>query len=201
MNLNSVLIMPKKEDLKKISILVKNCKECELYKKRIQPVFGYGSQNTDLLFIGEAPGRNEDIQGEPFVGRAGEILNDLLGSIGLHRDEIYIANILKCRPPKNRNPLKKEIESCTKYLDKQINLIRPKIIAPLGNFATKYIFEKFNLPYDKIIKIHGDSYQIITSYGNVIIIPLFHPAAAIYDPNKKSILLDDFIVIRDNIIK
>jgi DNA polymerase len=188
--------MSKKDRLKNISDLVTNCTDCELYKNRINPVFGNGSPDSNLFFIGEAPGRNEDIQGKPFVGRAGEILDDLLCLIGLNRKDIYIANILKCRPPKNRNPLKSEIENCTKYLNKQIEIIKPKIIATFGNFATKYIFEIFGLNYNKISNIHGKSMKIKTNYGNITIIPLFHPASATYDPNKKIILLEDFKVIK-----
>lgn len=199
MNLNSVLNMSKKEDMEKISILVSNCKKCKLYKTRTKPVFGDGSKNSDLLFIGEAPGRNEDIDGTPFVGRAGKILNDLLESIGLQRNEVYIANILKCRPPKNKNPMKNEIKICTKYLDKQIDIIKPKIIVPLGNFASKYIFDKFDLEHDKIRSIRGKTYKTNNSIGNIIIIPIYHPAAAIYDPNKKNILLEDFKIIKKNI--
>ena len=182
--------------MKKITISVENCKKCNLYKTRNKPVVGNGSLDAKILFIGEAPGYNEDLQGKPFVGKAGEILDELLESIGLQRDEVYIANILKCHPTRNRNPLKNEIEACTEHLDKQIKIIQPKIIVPLGNFASSFIFEKFGLKYDKISNIHGKIFQTNTVFGKLTIIPLYHPAVATYNPNTKNILLDDFKVIK-----
>ena len=191
--------MSKKEDMKKIVILVENCKKCNLYKTRNKPVVGNGSLDCKILFIGEAPGRNEDLQGKPFVGKAGEILDELLKSIGLQRSEIFISNILKCRPPYNRNPLKSEIEVCSEHLDKQIKIIQPKIIAPLGNFASSFIFDKFGLRHDKISNIHGKVFQTNTVFGNITIIPLYHPAVVTYNPNTKNILLEDFRVIKRTI--
>jgi len=188
--------MNKKEEMEKIATLVKNCKKCSLYKTRNNPVNGDGSVDTKILFIGEAPGRNEDIQGKPFVGRAGKILDELLESIDLKRDEVYIANLIKCRPPENRNPLKSEIESCNGYLDKQIEIIKPKIIAPLGNFSCSFIFEKFGLKYDKISLVRGKIFDINMLSGKMRIIPLYHPAVVTYNPNTKTVLLDDFKVIK-----
>ena len=126
--------------MKKITDEIKYCKKCELCKSRNNPVIGEGNLNTEIMFIGEAPGYNEDKQGIPFVGKAGKILDELLHSIGLQREDVYIANILKCRPPENRNPLKTEIDACTEYLNRQIELIQPKIIIPMGNFACSFIF-------------------------------------------------------------
>ena len=188
--------MSKEEDMKKISELVKNCRKCSLWKTRKNPVVGDGSLDSEILFIGEAPGYNEDLQGFPFVGKAGKILDELLGSVGLQRDEVYIANILKCRPPDNRNPLKTEIDSCTEYLNKQIEIIQPKIILPLGNFACSYIFEKFGLKYDKISNVHGKIFHINTLMGSIQIIPLYHPAVATYNPNTKNTLLEDFKTVK-----
>lgn len=193
--------MLKKEDLKNITISVNRCKKCDLYKTRNKPVVGEGSLDSDILFIGEAPGHNEDISGKPFVGRAGKIFDELLGSIKLKRNDVYITNILKCRTQNNRNPLKTEIEACTEYLTDQINIIKPKIIVTLGNFATTFIFNKFGLENEKISKIHGKVYDVNVSYGFVKIIPLFHPAVATYNPNKKSTLQTDFNVIRKNMMK
>ena len=119
----------------------------------------------------------------------------------MKRDEIYIANILKCRPPNNRNPFKSEIESCTEYLDTQIQIIQPKIIAPLGNFASSFVFEKFNLKHDKISNVHGKKFQVNTILGNITIIPLYHPAVATYNPNTKSTLVKDFKIIKNTIEK
>jgi len=154
-----------------------NCKRCELYKTRNNPVVGEGSDDADLLFIGEAPGSNEDKQGRPFVGRAGRILEELIDSIGLNRSDIYIANILKCRPPNNRNPTKNEIQTCAPYLEKQIDLINPSVILPMGSFATEFIFEKFNLPFTKISKLHGKLFSKQTLYHQIRILPLYHPAS------------------------
>lgn len=188
--------MSKEENMKEIAVSVENCKKCNLYKTRNKPVVGNGSLDAKILFIGEAPGRNEDLQGKPFVGKAGEILDELLGSIGLQRGEVFVANILKCRPTNNRDPLKSEIEACTGHLDKQIKIIQPKIIVPLGNFASSYIFEKFGLKHDKISNIHGKVFQTNTVFGKITIIPLYHPAIATYNPNTKNILLDDFKAIK-----
>lgn len=188
--------MSKKEEMEKIISIVSNCKKCNLYKTRRNPVVGIGSLDSKILFIGEAPGYNEDLQGLPFVGRAGKILDELLKSIGLKRENVYIVNIIKCRPPKNRNPLKNEIVSCTDYLDKQIEIIHPIIIAPLGNFAVKYIFEKFGLKTEKISNIHGKIFDIKTVFNTFKFIPLFHPAVATYNPSTMDILLEDFKKIK-----
>ena len=188
--------MSKEEDMEKITESVENCRKCNLWKTRKNPVVGAGSIDSEILFVGEAPGYNEDLQGCPFVGRAGKILDELLESVELKRDDVYIANILKCRPPDNRNPLKTEIESCTEYLNKQIEIIQPKIILPLGNFACSYIFEKFSLKYDKISNVHGKVFQMNTLMGTIRIIPFYHPAIVTYNPNTKNTLLEDFKVIK-----
>jgi DNA polymerase len=188
--------MSKKKDLEEILNLVENCKKCILYKTRNKPVFGEGSLNAKIMLIGEAPGRNEDIQGRPFVGKAGKILDDLLDSVDLKRNNVYITNILICRPPKNRNPLKKEINICKKYLDLQIDIIQPNIIVPMGNFSTSYILNKFNLKVDKISNTHGRIYKIKNKLQNIKIIPLYHPAFAIYNKNIKNTLFNDFKSIK-----
>jgi DNA polymerase len=151
-----------------------------------------------LIFIGEAPGYSEDQQGRPFVGKAGKVLDELLASIGLHRSEVYIANVLKCRPPGNRDPLPAEIEACTPYLDTQLELIQPQVIATLGNFSLTYLFEKFGLhaKKDKISKIHGKVFTVCTIAGVTTIVPLYHPAVAVYNPGMKQTLLEDFQVLR-----
>jgi len=201
MNVNSTFQMSKKQEMKNIADLVKNCKKCDLWKTRTKPVIGEGSEDANIIFIGEAPGYNEDRQGLPFVGKAGGILDQSLDSIGLQRQDVYIANILKCRPPKNRNPLKSEVDLCTGYLNKQIELIQPEVIIPLGNFATSYIFEKFGLKYDKISNVHGRIFQVNTIFGNIKIIPMYHPAVATYNPNTKDILIEDFKSIQTTLEK
>ena len=201
MNVNSTFQMSKKQEMKNIADLVKNCKKCDLWKTRTKPVIGEGSEDANIILIGEAPGYNEDRQGLPFVGKAGGILDQSLDSIGLQRQDVYIANILKCRPPKNRNPLKSEVDLCTGYLNKQIELIQPRVIIPLGNFATSYIFEKFGLKYDKISNVHGRIFQVNTIFGNIKIIPMYHPAVATYNPNTKDILIEDFKSIQTTLEK
>ena len=174
------------------------CHKCPLYKTRTLPVIGQGSHKAKIMFIGEAPGRNEDLTGRPFCGRAGNILEELLASIKLKREDVYICNILKCRPPGNRDPLPNEIKACVPYLDKQIETINPAIICCLGNFATRYILEKFGLKNEVqgISRIHGKVFSVDTLFGKKKIIPLYHPAVATYNINMKSILLEDFRVIK-----
>jgi len=191
--------MSKKECLDKIEYLVKKCKKCNLHKTRINTVFGEGFFNARIMFIGEAPGKNEDERGRPFVGRAGKKFDEMLECIGLRRNDVYISNILKCRPPKNRNPLKIEIKNCSEYIEKQIEIIKPDIIAPMGNYAITYIFNKFKLKLEKISKIHGRIYSVNSSSKKLKIIPIYHPAAAIYRKNIKNILLKDFQNIKKNL--
>jgi len=180
------------KEIKQIEQDVTNCRRCGLWKTRNNPVAGEGAVTAKVMFIGEAPGYNEDIQGRPFVGKAGKILDELLHSVGFERKEIYIANILKCRPPKNRDPLGDEIKACTSYLDKQIMAIEPKVIVTLGNFASSYVLEKFGFQAEKIGKTHGKIFHIKNLLFDARIIPLYHPAAAVYNPNMKDVLMKDF---------
>ncbi len=191
--------MSKKEDLDNIKYFVNNCRKCRLQTTRNNPVFGEGFLNASIMFIGEAPGRNEDESGRPFVGRAGKLFDEMLDSIGLKRNNVYISNLIKCRPPKNRNPSKIEITMCSEYIDKQIEIIRPVVIAPLGRIAISYIFKKFELPFEKINRIHGKIYLIDNFLNKLKIIPIYHPAAVIYNKKLKNILLADFKVIKQNI--
>lgn len=191
--------MTKKQIIDKINYLVKNCKKCTLHSSRNKPVIGKGSLDAKIMFIGEAPGRNEDSKGKPFVGRAGKILDELLESICLKKNEIYISNIIKCRPPNNRNPLKIEILMCSEFLDKQIEIIHPQIIVPLGNFATSYIFKKFEIQLEKISSIHGKVFLTDTKSGKIKIIPIYHPAATIYNKKLKNILFEDIKTIKQNL--
>jgi len=170
---------------------ISNCKKCNLWKNRNNPVVGEGRKDARIMFVGEAPGYWEDIKGRPFVGKAGKVLDELLDSINLKREEVYITNILKCRPPNNRNPLQEEIDFCTPYLDRQIELINPEIIATLGNFALAYISHKFGLEKKNIGIMHGKMFKIKTLFGDICIVPLYHPAAAVYNPQMKDILLQD----------
>jgi len=174
-------------DLKQVGRAVSVCVECSLSKTRNRAVPGEGPVNAQILFVGEAPGYNEDIQARPFVGRAGMFLNELLKSVQLERGEVFITNIVKCRPPNNRDPESTEIAACKKYLDKQIELLKPKIIVTLG----KHSLNKF-LPGQKIGLHHGKP-QVIDGQ---IILPLYHPAAALHNGSLRNVLLNDFKEIR-----
>jgi len=189
------------ENFEKLKQEILNCKKCELWKIRTNSVVGEGSQDTDIIFIGEAPGFNEDKKGKPFIGQAGKIFDELLNSINLKREDIYITNILKCHPPQNRNPTQEEIKSCSIHLNNQIELIKPKIICCLGNFATDYIFKKFNLKekIQGISKIHGEIFTISTLTGVIKIIPLYHPAVATYNSNMLETLKKDFKILKNEL--
>lgn len=158
------------------------------------PVLGEGSHEANIMFIGEAPGKNEAKTGRPFCGTAGKLLDELLASINLPRTEVYITNIVKDRPPENRDPLPEEIAAYGPFLDRQIDVIQPKVIATLGRFSMGYIMEKFELQdvLQPISQIHGQVFEAKTSYGFVKILPLYHPAAAIYNQALKSTLFKDF---------
>ncbi len=158
------------------------------------PVIGEGSHFASIMFIGEAPGRTEAKTGRPFVGAAGKILNELLAGAGIKRDDVYITNIVKDRPPQNRDPLPAEIEVYGPFLDTQIEIIQPKVIATLGRYAMGYIMKKFGLELElePISKAHGTQHRAKTSYGEVVIIPLYHPAVAVYNNTTKSTLAKDF---------
>lgn len=175
------------------------CTKCDLSKTRTNVVFGKGNSNADILFIGEAPGENEDLQGIPFVGRAGKNLDKLLNIINLNIEDVYIANILKCRPPKNRDPSQEEIKLCTPYLIEQIKLIKPKVIATLGNYSTKFVLSKFN-PDDMksipgIAALHGKPVDLDVEGVIFKVVPIYHPAAMLYRPQLKEDFEKDFSVM------
>ena len=168
------------------------CTKCRLAETRTQVVFGVGNPDADLLFIGEAPGMHEDRQGEPFVGAAGQLLTRMLGEIGLTREEVYIANVLKCRPPGNRDPQPDEIETCTPWLVEQISMIQPVVVVTLGNFATKYVLHT----QQGITRMRGSVYP----WHGRKVIPTFHPAAILHGGGERSRqfaeLQEDFSLIR-----
>ena len=167
---------------------VAGCTRCALAQGRTQVVFGIGDANADLMFVGEAPGFHEDKQGYPFVGQAGKLLDQLLGGIGMTRGDVYIANVLKCRPPGNRDPQPAEIEACEEHLFKQVALIEPKLIATLGNFATKLLSGR----PDGITRVHGKPREASLGGRTVTLYPVFHPAAALYTPAMLKTLEADF---------
>jgi DNA polymerase len=164
------------------------CTRCRLAQGRTQVVFGVGDSDADLMFVGEAPGFHEDQQGYPFVGQAGKLLDGLLARIGLDRSRVYIANVLKCRPPGNRDPAPDEIEACESHLFRQIELIEPLVVATLGNFATKLLSGK---PHG-ITRVHGTPQDATVGGRRVTLYPLYHPAAALYTPAMLRTLEEDF---------
>jgi uracil-DNA glycosylase len=167
---------------------VSACTRCRLAQSRTQVVFGVGNPHADLMFVGEAPGFHEDKQGLPFVGQAGKLLDTLLEGIGLDRSQVYIANVLKCRPPGNRDPQPDEIESCEPHLFRQIELIQPRVVATLGNFATKLLSGK----QTGITRVHGAEQETTVGGNSVLLYPLYHPAAALYTPAMLQVLQEDF---------
>ena len=170
--------------LSEIRELIGDCHRCSLGDTRTTLVFGVGDSAARVVLVGEAPGKNEDLKGEPFVGAAGQLLNELLGHAGLARENVYIANVLKCRPPNNRDPEQLEIETCTPFLREQIGVIAPDVLVTLGNFATKFV-----LRTDVgITRLHGQPRRA----GRFTVLPIFHPAAAIYDRSKRDALFADF---------
>jgi len=200
------------QEFRKIKEEVISCRKCFLYKTRTYPVIGEGSHQAKIMFVGEAPGLNEAKTGRPFCGAAGKILDDLLESVSIKREDVYIANILKCRPPSNRDPQKEEIEACVPYLEKQIEIINPEIICPLGRFAMEFLMEKFGLKdqIQGISKIHGKVFepqvtaedvqsslfeQKRREIKEVKIISFYHPAVATYNSNMKEILKKDFKIL------
>jgi uracil-DNA glycosylase family 4 len=167
---------------------VAGCTKCRLAEGRTQVVFGSGHPHADLMFVGEAPGFHEDKQGVPFVGQAGKLLDKLLAGIGLTRSDVFVVNVLKCRPPGNRDPQPDEIQACEGHLWKQIELIQPKVVATLGNFATKLLSGR---PLG-ITRVHGQEQETMLGGNRVLLYPLYHPAAALYTPRMLEVLENDF---------
>jgi DNA polymerase len=171
---------------------LRECDRCGLCTGRTQVVFGVGNPQAELMFVGEGPGFHEDRLGEPFVGQAGKLLTELLGGIGLTRGDVYIANVVKCRPPENRDPLPDELEACGPHLMDQIAIIRPRVICTLGRFATKRLAGTEL----SITAIHGKAKEKELGGVDTVIFPVFHPAAALYTPANRQVLVDDFGKLR-----
>ncbi len=191
------------QKLKKIKDEAVVCQKCSLYRTRTYPVIGEGNHRAQIMFIGEAPGRQEDATGRPFCGAAGEVLTEILTAAGLDRADVYIANILKCRPPNNRNPWADEIRACVPYLDRQIETIQPSVLCPMGNFAARYILQKYGLEDEvveggKVLGITRLKGRVFEPEGfSIKIVPLYHPAVATYNANLKPALARDYRVAAD----
>ncbi len=195
----------REKQLQKIKDEILDLKASSLYAERIKnktfPVVGEGDHYANIIFVGEAPGKNEALTGRPFVGSAGKILDKLLESVSIKREDVYITSILKDRPPENRDPTPAEIAVYGPFLDRQIDIIQPKVIATLGRFSMEYIMNRFGLgdQIKPISQMHGQSFIAEASYGPVKIIPLYHPAASIYNQQLKGTLLEDFKILKENI--
>jgi len=174
---------PEGDSLTDVAAEVTVCTQCILHKSRVKAVPGEGPAHADIMFVGEGPGFHENQQGRPFVGPAGQFLDELLASIGLKREQVFITNIVKCRPPTNRDPLPEEIEACKQYLDRQIMLIKPKVIVTLGRFSMARAF-----PKEKISWIHGQPRKV----EGIVYVPMFHPAAALHQPSLRRTVEEDF---------
>ena len=176
--------MKPEEILEEISVEVSTCTLCELHHSRNVAVPGEGPENSEIMFIGEGPGFHENEQGRPFVGAAGKFLEELLTKIDLSREQVFITNVVKCRPPGNRDPQPEEVETCTKtYLDRQIQAINPKVIVTLGRFSMNLL-----IPNTKISNVHGQSYKI----KGRLVVPMYHPAAALHQGSLRSVIEEDF---------
>ncbi len=196
------LIIDRTTKLKAIRDEVWNLTRSPLYKYRKEhkyyPVLGEGSHIAKIMFIGEAPGRTEAETGRPFCGAAGKLLDHLLASINLERKEVYITNIVKDRPPDNRDPLPEEIALYAPFLIRQIDIIQPKVIATLGRFSMQFLLQQYDLSqqYDSITKLHGQKIKAKATYGEIFIVPLYHPAVALYKASSKDVLFKDFEILK-----
>lgn len=189
------------ELLRKIRDEVFNFKESALYKIRVKnkvyPVIGEGNHYAKIMFIGEAPGKTEAATGRPFSGAAGKVLDKLLESAGIKRKDVYITNVVKDRPPMNRDPLPKEVELYSPFLIRQIEIIKPKVIVTLGRYSMRFIFEKFSLPLKSISLIHGQVFETEASFGKIKVIPLFHPAVALYRREAEKEMFKDIQILKN----
>jgi len=177
------------------------CTRCALWKARKNAVPGEGSPKARIMFIGEAPGSSEDLQGKPFVGVAGKFLETLLSEIGFSRAEVFICNVVKCRPPGNRPPKPEEVQTCTPYLGRQMKIIKPEFVVTLGNCSTAYIFSKAHMPFAGITAVHGKIYEVALDGLRMTVFPTFHPAAALYSARYKDQIAADFELLKNELAK
>ncbi|AWR97020.1 uracil-DNA glycosylase [Acidianus sulfidivorans JP7] len=176
-----------------------NCTKCKLYLTRTNAVPGDGNPKAEVMLVGEAPGANEDKEGKPFVGAAGKFLTELLNSIGLDRKSVFITNLVKCRPPNNREPEEDEIASCSPYLDRQINEIMPRVIITLGKYSTTYMLSKIQVKVKSLKSVRGKFFEWKNNDHIILIFPTYHPAAALYNPNLRLELFNDFKKVKERL--
>ncbi|BBG25370.1 type-4 uracil-DNA glycosylase [Sulfuracidifex tepidarius] len=186
--------------LSDLEIEIRACKKCKLFEARKNAVPGEGNPHAKLMFIGEAPGLNEDIQGRPFVGAAGKLLDKMIHDVlGLERKDVFITNVVKCRPPNNRDPMPEEISACSPYLVSQIRLINPQLIVTLGRHSTGFLFTYSGVDFPGITKVRGKPHTLRIGRLEIKVFPTYHPAAALYNPNLRETIRDDFVRIRSEI--
>ena len=191
--------MDRREEIENCAAEAKDCRKCDLWKSRNNVVFGRGNPLSGMLLVGEAPGYNEDMRGIPFCGKAGDVLDILLSSSGLRREDVYITNIIKCRPPNNRDPEDTEIEACRGYLERQIEIIKPRVIGCLGRHSLRYFLDRFSFRAGgSITTLHGKVFEHSEDmFDRVRVVALYHPAVAVYDPGKIDILKKDFRIFAE----
>ena len=178
--------------LDEIARQIEACQKCPLHEIRTKPVPGEGPEDAEIMLVGEAPGRNEDLTGRPFVGAAGKFLDELLALAGLSRQDVFIGNVVKCRPPNNRDPLPLDIEACSPWLDMQFEAIHPKYVVTLGRFSLAHFQQKFGLPKGNISKIHGIPMKVDTLTWHGWLVPMYHPAAGLYRGEVKQLIIEDW---------
>jgi len=188
--------MSKQDRMESVAAEVRACRKCELWRLRRNPVPGEGNLDAKVMFIGEAPGYWEDVKGRPFVGAAGKLLDEMLSKTGLSRGEVYIANILKCRPPENRDPLPVEVKACAPFLDQQIEVIKPRFIVTLGRHSASYILSKAGFEVASIAKVRGRVFKASLLGLEVFVVPTYHPAAALYNVKYRDELDNDFQLLK-----
>lgn len=180
-----------RDELSGLRRQVESCRRCKLWERRNKPVFGEGPEDAEIVLVGLGPGYHENLEGRPFVGAAGKLLNELLALAGLKREDVYITNVVKCYLPDNK-ATDEEIRACTPYLNKQIEIIKPKTIVLLGNVATNYIFNRFGLQLASMRNLHGKTFSVSTLFLQTKIIPMYHPAAALRNPGLKDVVRNDW---------
>ncbi len=173
----------KETRMSEVADAVRVCERCRLHEGRLNTVPGEGDLSSPVVLVGEAPGRKEDESGRPFVGSAGKLLDAALAHVGLTRSQVYISNVVKCRPPGNRRPRSDEVATCTRFIDEQLAILAPRVVAPMGNSALRHVFRRFGLGRAVIGEVHGKPHPVAFSWGEGVVFPLYHPAAILYNRN------------------
>ncbi len=184
-------MMGKREEMDALERLISNCRRCPLHASRRRAVPGEGNLEARVMLVGEAPGEREDEEGRPFVGQAGRLLNEVLSGLGVDRGEIYITNVVKCRPPNNRDPEDAEVEACRPYLERQIQIVAPRVVVALGRHSARLLLGYGGVRFRGIMQVRGRTYRVRISGVDVEVVPTIHPAAALYNPRNRPMLVED----------